>query len=362
MKRLGIVVQRCHESVVGGAEALAWQYAGLLKGDYEVDVLTTTAVDAAYWANALPEGVELRDGVTIRRFHVDIGYTPYRSTLFSYLLQDFDKYRPRLAPNGGGEPRAATTHLPWSISLQEELIRHIGPYSKSLVSFIKQNHSQYSTIIFVTYLYPTSYFGLLQVPPGYALFAPTLHDEQPAYLSAYKHAARRAGSVIWLSEGEQRLGFGLWGALRGSIVGMHIDATPRIPQVDSTPYLLYSGRIDPNKGCAELFDYFMQFKQEHPSNLQLVLTGKDDIAIPDHPDIDFRGFVSEDEKFKLMAGAAAYVMPSAKESFSIVTLEAMAQKTPILASGASRVIARSHQAQRRWKDLQRLSQFRRRSR
>ena len=282
--------------------------------------------------------MELRDGVTIRRFHVDIGYTPYRSTLFGYLLQDFDKYQPQL-PNGGGEPRAAATHLPWSISLQEELIRHIGPYSKSLVSFIKQNHSQYSTIIFVTYLYPTSYFGLLQVPSGYALFAPTLHDEQPAYLSAYKHAARRAGSLIWLSEGEQRLGFGLWGELPGSIVGMHIEATARAPQVDSTPYLLYSGRIDPNKGCGELFDYFMQFKQEHPSNLQLILTGKDDIAIPDHPDIDFRGFVSEDEKFAMMAGAAAYVMPSGKESFSIVTLEAMAQKTPILASGASRVIA-----------------------
>ena len=336
MKRLGIVVQRCHESVVGGAEALAWQYASLLKGDYEVDVLTTTAVDAAYWGNALPEGLELRDGVTIRRFHVDIGYTPYRSTLFGYLMQDFDKYQPSL---GGGEPRAAATHLPWSISLQEELIRHIGPYSKSLVSFIKQNHSQYSTIIFVTYLYPTSYFGLLQVPSGYALFAPTLHDEQPAYLSAYKHAARRAGSLIWLSEGEQRLGFGLWGELPGSIVGMHIEATARAPQVDSTPYLLYSGRIDPNKGCGELFDYFMRFKQEHPSNLQLILTGKDDIAIPDHPDIDFRGFVSEDEKFAMMAGAAAYVMPSGKESFSIVTLEAMAQKTPILASGASRVIA-----------------------
>ena len=73
MSRIGIVVQRCHESVVGGAEALAWQYASLLKDDYEVDVLTTTAVDAAYWANALPEGVEMRDGITIRRFHVDIG-------------------------------------------------------------------------------------------------------------------------------------------------------------------------------------------------------------------------------------------------------------------------------------------------
>jgi len=341
MKRLGIVVQRCHESVVGGAEALAWQYANLLKDDYEVEVLTTTAVDAAYWANALPEGHEVSDGITIRRFHVDIGYTPYRSTLFGYLLQDFTKYQLGFTRgNGGGKAtrETGTNHLPWSISLQEELIRHIGPFSKSLVSFIKEHYSQYATLIFVTYLYPTSYFGLLQVPPGFALFAPTLHNEQPAYLSAYKHAAHRAGSLIWLSEGEQRLGFRLWGELPGSVVGMQIDAKPRVPQHESAPYLLYSGRIDPNKGCGELFDYFLQFKQEHPSNLRLVLTGKDDIAIPDHPDIDFRGFVSEEEKFALMAGAAVYMMPSGKESFSIVTLEAMAQKAPVLASGACEVI------------------------
>ena len=340
MKRLGIVVQRCHESVVGGAEALAWQYANLLKDQYEVDVLTTTAVDAAYWANALSEGEEVRDGITIRRFHVDIGYTPYRSTLFSYLLQDFNKYQLGVTRDQGDgkAPGEDGKHLPWSISLQEELIRHIGPFSRSLMSFIKGNHSQYSTLIFVTYLYPTSYFGLLEVPPGFALFAPTLHDEQPAYLSAYKHAARRAGSLIWLSEGEQRLGFKLWGELAGSVVGMQIDATLRSPRQESAPYLLYSGRIDPNKGCGELFDYFLQFKQEHPSDLRLVLTGKDDIAIPDHPDIDFRGFVAEEEKFALMAGAAVYMMPSAKESFSIVTLEAMAQKAPVLASGACEVI------------------------
>lgn len=336
MKRIGIVVQRCHESVVGGAEALAWQYANLLKDDYEVDVLTTTAVDAAYWANALPEGVEIREGITIRRFHVDIGYTPYRSTLFGYLKQDFIKYR--LGANTKNRDLKARAHLPWSISLQEELIRHIGPYSNSLLNFIRTNYAQYSTLIFVTYLYPTSYFGLLQVPVGYALFAPTLHDEEPAYLSAYKHAARRAGSVIWLSEGEKRLGFDLWGELPCSVVGMHIDAAPRAPEPSSTPYVLYSGRIDPNKGCDELFDYFQRFKKDYPSQLRLILTGKADTAIPAHQDIEFRGFVSDAEKFALMAGASVYMMPSGKESFSIVTLEAMAQGVPVLASGASEVI------------------------
>jgi glycosyltransferase involved in cell wall biosynthesis/SAM-dependent methyltransferase len=335
MRKVAIVVQRCHQSVVGGSEALAWQYATLLRDTYDVDVLSTTAVDAAYWSNVLPEGLEVRDGINIYRFHVDIGYSEYRTELWTRMMQDFGRFGAgtQRAPDGG------TKHIPWSIPLQEELIRRIGPYSASLVKFLRHNWSKYRTVIFITYLYPTAYFGLTEVQRGYALFAPTLHNEQPAYLSVYKHAARRAHSLIWLTEAEQRLGYFLWGELPGRVVGMAIDATPREPVRRDEPFLLYSGRIDPNKGCNELFDYFIRFKEQHPSPLRLVLTGKDDIPVPDHPDVEFRGFVSAEEKFSLMAGAAAYVMPSGKESFSIVTLEAMAQRTPALVTSASDVLA-----------------------
>ena len=334
MKKIAIVVQRCHESIVGGAESLAWQYANLLKDSYEVEVLTTTAVDAAYWANVLPEGEEVREGITIRRFHVDIGYTPYRSDLFDCLTRDFKKYN--LGRNGA---QGRTAYLPWSIPLQEELIRHIGPFSESLLEFIKDNWREYRTIIFITYLYPTAYFGLSQVPPGFALFAPTLHDEQLAYLSAYKHAARRAGSLIWLSEGERRLGRDLWGELPGAVVGTYIEPTKSEATKNADdPYVLYCGRIDPNKGCNELFDYFIRYKKDHPTHLRLLLTGKADVEIPQHPHIEFLGFVSDEEKLRLMAGAAIYVMPSGKESFSIVTLEAMTQQTAVLASGVCEVI------------------------
>lgn len=335
MRRVAIVVQRCHESVVGGAESLAWQYATLLKRDYEVDVLTTTAVDAGYWSNVLPEGLEVRDRINIRRFHVDIGYSPYRTELFARMLRDYDKFGAgrRRAPDGRAR------HIPWSIPLQEELVRRIGPYSDSLTKYIRHHWSDYRSIIFVTYLYPTAYFGLTEVPPGHALFAPTLHDEQPAYLSVYKHAARRAHSLIWLTDAERRLSFDIWGELYGHTVAMAIDTTLREPAQEDAPYLLYCGRVDPNKGCGVLFDYFMRFKAANPSPLRLVLTGKDDIPIPDHPEIDFRGFVSAEEKFRLMAGASVYMMPSSKESFSIVTLEAMAQRTPVLANAASDVLA-----------------------
>ncbi|HVS82609.1 MAG TPA: glycosyltransferase [Pyrinomonadaceae bacterium] len=335
MSRIAIVVQRCHESVVGGSESLAWQYATLLKDEYEVEVLSTTAIDAAYWSNVLPAGTEGREGINIRRFHVDIGYSPYRTEIFTRMLRDFEKF-------GVGRHRGTdggTKDFPWSIALQEELVRRIGPYSESLVQYLRQNWQSYRAIIVVTYLYPTAYFSLLEIPLGRALFAPTLHDEPPAYLSIYQHAARRAHSLIWLTEAERRLGTDLWGELPGQIVSMAIDAEPREPARLNSLYLLYCGRVDPNKGCATLFDYFIRFKAEHPSALRLVLTGKDDIPIPDHPDIDFRGFVSAEEKFSLMAGAHVYMTPSARESFSIVAMEAMAQRTPVLASAESEVLA-----------------------
>jgi glycosyltransferase involved in cell wall biosynthesis/SAM-dependent methyltransferase len=335
MSKVAIVVQRCHESIVGGSESLAWQYATLLKDRYEVDVISTTAIDAAYWSNVLPAGTEVRDDINIRRFHVDIGYSPYRTEIFTRMLRDFDKFE--LGRRRG--PDGSTKHFPWSIALQEELVRRIGPYSESLVQYLRQNWQTYRAIIVVTYLYPTAYFSLLEIPKGRVMFAPTLHDEPPAYLSIYQHAARRARSLIWLTEAERRLGTDLWGELPGRIVAMAIDAVPRAPAEPDSPYLLYCGRIDPNKGCATLFDYFARFKQEHPSALRLVLAGKDDIPIPDHADIDFRGFVSAEEKFSLMAGARVYMTPSARESFSIVTMEAMAQRTPVLANAESEVLA-----------------------
>lgn len=331
MNKVAIVVQRCHESVVGGSESLAWQYALLLKDFYAVDVLTTTAVDIFDWANFLPQGVEGRDGVNVHRFAVTIGRTPYWGKLLERLFKDFQAY-------AVGRHAEGTRYFPWSIPLQEEFIRTQGPYSESLMKFISQKWKEYKAILFVTYLYPTTYFGLLQLPKNCAFIVPTLHDEQTAYLSAFKHAARRARSLIWLTDAERRVGLDLWGDLPGRVVSMSVETDLREPATLAFPYLLYSGRIDPNKGSIELFRYFIEFKKAFPSKLRLILTGKDDMPVPCHPDIEFRGFVASEEKFRLMAGAKIFVMPSGNESFSIVTLEAMAQQTPVLASSASEVL------------------------
>jgi len=331
MSRVAIVVQRCHADVVGGSETLAWHYAQLLSDAYQVDVLTTTAIDTSVWANTLPAGPETKDGVRIVRFPVTIGRSRYWSALHDRLTEEFGP----LVPTRNQD----VPQLHWTIALQEDLVRHQGPYSEPLLRYINENWRDYRAIIFITYLYPTTYFGLQQLPAGRALFAPTLHDELPAYLPAYKYAARHARELVWLTAAEQRVGQKLWGDLPGRIVSMAIETNVREPQWAPVPYLLYSGRVDPNKGCVQLFDYFITFKKTHPSQLRLIITGKDDIPIPQHEDIDFRGFVSAEEKFRLMSGAMLFVSPSPNESFSIVTLEAMAQNTAVLANNASTVLA-----------------------
>lgn len=333
MNKVAIVVQRCHESVVGGSESLAWHYATLLKDNYDVDILTTTAINIVDWANTLPEGVEMRDGISIHRFRVTIGRTASWGLLMRKLDRDFERYLTREEGTGKRSRR-----LPWSLALQEEFIRTQGPYSEPLIKFLKERWSEYKAVIFMTYLYPTTYFGILQVPKQTALLAPTLHDEKTAYFSAFKHAAHRARSLVWLTKAEQRVGTKLWGELPGQVVSMSLDTDSREPAQLANPYLLYSGRVDPNKGCIELFNYFIEFKKQNPSNLRLLITGKDDMPVPPHPEIEFRGFVDDDEKLRLMAGSKMFVMPSGNESFSIVTLEAMVQRAPVLAYGVSEVL------------------------
>ena len=332
MKRVvGIVVPRWHPTVVGGAEVLGWQWATLLKSHFSVDLLTTCAVDLATWANDLPEETKEEDGVTVRRFRVSQGRTPYWHQLHVRLLADCSEL---VAQSDGQAPR----QLAWSQALQEEFIRRQGPYSAALSGFLAREWRQYHALIFLPYLYPTTYFSVRLIPRSLFVLAPLLHDEAPAHMPVYGHMARRARAVLWNTPAERSFGESIWGQLPGRIAGMGIDTKQRQPALVGSPYLLYCGRIDPHKGCDLLVDYFLRYKQEKRSPLRLVLTGKDELGLPSHPDIDFRGFVSEEEKFELMAGARLFVLLSPYESLSISTLEAMAQKTPVLVSAKAAVL------------------------
>jgi len=97
-------------------------------------------------------------------------------------------------------------------------------------------------------------------------------------------------------------------------------------------YYLHLGRLDVEKGIESVVRAF------EGSNHELVLAGgKGDIGsairsvIERAPNIDYRGFVSEAEKYDLLARCRAVVFNGHNEDFGIVPIEANASGKPCLA-------------------------------
>ena len=70
MKRIAFVNQRYGLEVNGGSEYYTRLMAERLAKYYEVDVLTTKAVDYTTWKDWYVRDVETINGVTVRRFSV----------------------------------------------------------------------------------------------------------------------------------------------------------------------------------------------------------------------------------------------------------------------------------------------------
>ena len=103
-------------------------------------------------------------------------------------------------------------------------------------------------------------------------------------------------------------------------------------------FLLYVGRIDENKGCAEMFDYFQRYSSQVSTQLKLVLIGSPVMTIPKSTNIRHLGFVTEEEKYDAMAAATVLLMPSYFESLSMVTIEAWAMNLPVIVNGKCDVL------------------------
>lgn len=332
-RRVAIVVQRCHESVVGGAESLAWQYAQLLKAEYAVDVLTSCAADADQWRNVFAVGDETRDGVRVRRFAARPGHGAYWHRLNEVLAHHHRKHR----------FHEDLGVIPWTPALQRDWVRAQGPDCPQLFEYIREHRSDYRAWIFVTYLFAPTVFGLELVDPRRRILVPALHDEAPARLAIYRRLAHQVARIFWNTNAEAELGRRLWGAgLNGRLVSMGVS----VPTQDEGAakkakllYILYCGRIDPGKGCDRLFRYYRMFQNQHPGPLKLLLTGSLQMKLPNpRPGIKHLGFVSDAEKRRLMTGARAVIVPSPNESLSLITLEAMGLGTPVLAFGPNPVL------------------------
>lgn len=325
-RKLAFVVQRYGLEVNGGAELLSRQLVEHLQQQYDIEVLTTKAIEYTTWKNEYTNDVDVINGVTVRRFGVDKPRD----------LNRFGKFSGKVI----GNPEH-------TMEQEEQWFEMQGPHVPELIDYIKDHADDYEAFIFMTYLYYTTVKGLPLVKDK-AILISTAHDEPPIYLKTFDTLFQMPKAFFYLTVEEKKFverkfrnehiinndGYG--GS--GVEVPDTIDSQFCKNKYGIDNYMVYAGRIDEAKGCKELFDYFLRYKKENQNDLKLVMMGKTVIPIPKSDDIVSLGFVSDQEKFDVMSGAKFLIMPSPFESLSIVVLEAMTLSVPVVVNGRCDVL------------------------
>jgi glycosyltransferase involved in cell wall biosynthesis len=322
--KLAFVVQRYGLEINGGAELHCRWVVEHMKKFCDVEVLTTQAYDYVTWTNHYPEGEEMVNGICVKRFPVIRPRNPER----------FGRIQNHIVAN----EHTFDEELKW---LEEE-----GPLAPALIDYLRDHENDYDYFLFFSYRYYHSYWGVNALPHK-SILVPTAERDSIIRLCLFRDLFRKPRAFIYNSVEEKDMINTL--SQNQDILGDVVGVGTEIPEAFSSDdfrqkfgisgdYVIYIGRIDENKGCAQLFQFFQRFKQEESTDIKLVLIGNSKLDIPDHADIIHLGFLSEEDKFSGLDGALMLMMPSFYESLSMVTLEAWTLGKPVLANAQCEVL------------------------
>jgi glycosyltransferase involved in cell wall biosynthesis len=325
-KRLAFVTPRYGPGVVGGAETAAREAAaGLAARGHSVDILTTCARDHYTWANEFEPGLATEGLLGVRRFET----VPGRD------LASWARLQQRLM---SGQQLDESDDLSWVNG------RFRVP---DLYLYLAAAAADYDAIIFSPYLFWSTLY-CAGIAPERTILMPCLHDEAYARLASVRAALAGCAAVWFLSEPEHQLGHRLASLPAAHpIVGCAVD----VPDVYDTegfrekydlegPFVLYAGRREDGKGWLQVLHGFGAAVLRHRLPLDLVTFGVGDPEVPiglESRVIDL-GYLDPSDVPNAFAAAAAYLQPSANESFSRTIMEAWLGRTMVIANGASDVV------------------------
>lgn len=324
---IAFVPPRYGPDVVGGAEAVFAELAhGLAGRGWDVEVLTTCARDHYTWANEYPAGTTTDGSVTVRRY----------PTVIDTPGTDRDRLGHRLL---AGDRLTIPEQQRWiNDSLRvPDLWHHV----------LDEGH-RYRAMVFGPYMFWTT-FAVGQIHPERTFLIPCLHREPAATLDIYQPLFEGARGIFFLSDPERDLADDLFHLpANHDVVGSGIDL-PTAYGVEAFradtgvdgPFVFYAGRREWGKGWLDLVEAFAVLL-ERGTSLRLVTAGVGEPETAGHELGDALvdlGFVDAARRDAAMAAAAAYVQPSALESFSRTILEAWGAGTPVIANAGSEVVS-----------------------
>lgn len=323
--KVAIVVQRYGADINGGAEQHARYVAEHLAKHVEVEVLTTCAHrDYISWKNELPAGREAVHGIPVHRFPVASERDPV----------EFAKWSGKVFT----QQHTLRDELAW---LDAE-----GPTSPALIDHIRKHEADYDFFIFFSFRYHHSFHGCRAVPSK-AILVPTAERDSALGLGLYPPVFRGVRAFMYNSFEERALIQAV--SNNQSIPSVVVGIGSEIPERSNggrfrqkfdmrDRFAIYVGRIDENKGCVELFEFFEHYSASLADGMHLVLIGTPHVPIPKHPRIHHLGFLEDQDKYDAMAAAELLIMPSYLESLSMVALEAWAMGKPVLANAKCDVL------------------------
>jgi glycosyltransferase involved in cell wall biosynthesis len=322
--KLAFVVQRYGAGIAGGSESHCREYAERLADRHDVTLLTTCARDYVTWANSYPAGSTILNGVTVRRFPVA---RPRRLARFADLSDQVF-----------GESSAP--------ELEEDWFRENGPDSPALLDCLRHEGDAFHLVVFFTYRYALSYFGLPIVAER-SVLVPTAEEDPAITLGVLRDYFRKPAGYLFNTPEERALieeragrpvalaaisGVGVEPArLRASRAPLDALGIPH-------DFVLCLGRVDHNKGADSLARVFIDHLERGGDATTLVFAGPATVPLPEHSRVRALGFVPNDVRDALIDHARALIIPSPYESLSIVLLEAWNRGLPALVNGACRVL------------------------
>jgi glycosyltransferase involved in cell wall biosynthesis len=321
--KLAFVVQRYGADIAGGSELHCRELAQRLAPRHDITVLTSCARDYVSWHNEFAAGETTDHTVRVIRFAVS---QPRDLHSFSSLSDEVFE---------GNAPRER----------QEEWFRENGPQLPGLLDHLRQHGRSYDAVLFWTFRYYSSFFGVPLVRDR-AVLLPTAEDDPAVRLGITEEFFNVPAAYLFLTPEEQALVSAQAGrALEPSaVIGIGLDPPGPAPSRDlldsngiPDDYLLYLGRVDRNKGCDTLLEYYQEYASASHA-MPLLLAGPVKLRIPQHAKIRALGYVSDELRGALLAHARLLVVPSPYESLSIVLLEAWNHAVPAVVNARCHVL------------------------
>ena len=257
--KLAIVVQRYGADINGGAELHARYVAERLAAHADVRVFTTCARDYVTWKDAYPSGVDQVNGITVER--CPVGHE-----------RDVEVF--------GRHSTRVFTH--WH-SFQQEIdwLNAEGPVSPSLLARLEADARTFDFAFIFSLRYHQAYHAA-RLMADRAILVPTVEREAAIGLGLFPPVLRGVRGIMYNSHEERALIHALSANqdVPGVVVGVGSDIPSSVDPAGARarygldrPYFVYVGRIDANKGCAEMFDHFERLALERAYPPDLVLIG-----------------------------------------------------------------------------------------